>query len=132
MVVPANLAFGSNGLNPLLLHRHGFRAQTFDLCIWNSGKSYMSQVRTVQLSVFVVFKFDEAANCLVGRQHNNTGVFDRNFRIARRIGRANKLSHPIPPYDDSGRERFSSLFSFSAFSIEEASVFRQSPAPSKM
>lgn len=38
----------------------------------------------------------------------------------------------IPPYDDSGRDHFSSLFSFSAFSIDKASVSRHSPALSKM
>lgn len=67
-----------------------------DLCLWHSCKSYMTQVGTVQLSVFVVFKFDEAANCLVVSQHDNTGVFDRKLRIPWRVGRPNKLSHLHP------------------------------------
>jgi len=96
LIIPANLAFGLGALNPPLLQRHAFRAQTFDLCIWHSGKSYMSQVGTVQLSVFVAFKFDEAANCSVFSQHDNTRVFDRKFRIPWRVGRPNKLSHPHP------------------------------------
>ena len=86
LLIPANLAFGLGALNPPLLQRHAFRAQTFNLCIWHSGKGYVAQMGTAQLSIFVVFKFDETPNRLVVRQHDNTGVFDRAFHISGRVG----------------------------------------------